>query len=275
MRLRDDFIGSCGRALRRCVAGLPVLPAAAVLASRGILRAGWHGTGGPDTAGYAGRVVAHAGQAAAFRCGSMPASLGTALCGHRHRRPARVPVPRLAVRARRRGGRDPAAGGGGAAAPVGVLAGAARGRGVRHGLGLPGAAAASSDPGHPRVRRLPVRPHRDRSDPLPHQRRRNHRQQTPTPPTSHSSTRGSFGAEQDPRVPVGSVQRTSFGISISYGEMPVARTPTSAAAGHQALGDRDVAALRAGGADALLRRQHPHPGSRGAARCRTASPTST
>ena len=38
---------------------------------------------------------------------------------------------------------------------------------------------------------------------------------------------GSFGADQDPRVPVGSVQRTSFGISISYGEMPVARTPTS------------------------------------------------
>ena len=38
---------------------------------------------------------------------------------------------------------------------------------------------------------------------------------------------GSFGADQDPRVPVGTVQRTSFGISISYGEMPVARTPTS------------------------------------------------
>ena len=38
---------------------------------------------------------------------------------------------------------------------------------------------------------------------------------------------GSFGADQDPRVPVGSVQRASFGISISYGEMPVARTPTS------------------------------------------------
>ena len=39
---------------------------------------------------------------------------------------------------------------------------------------------------------------------------------------------GSFGADQDPRVPVGSAQRTSFGISISYGEMPVARTPTAA-----------------------------------------------
>ena len=38
---------------------------------------------------------------------------------------------------------------------------------------------------------------------------------------------GSFGADQDPRVPVGSVQRSSFGISISYGAMPVARTPTS------------------------------------------------
>ena len=38
---------------------------------------------------------------------------------------------------------------------------------------------------------------------------------------------GSFGADQDPRVPVGTVQRSSFGISISYGEMPVARTPTS------------------------------------------------
>ena len=38
---------------------------------------------------------------------------------------------------------------------------------------------------------------------------------------------GSFGADQDPREPVGSVQRTSFGVSISYGEMPVARTPTS------------------------------------------------
>ena len=38
---------------------------------------------------------------------------------------------------------------------------------------------------------------------------------------------GSFGADQDPRVPVGTVQRTSFGISISYGDMPVARTPTS------------------------------------------------
>ena len=38
---------------------------------------------------------------------------------------------------------------------------------------------------------------------------------------------GSFGAEQDPRVPIGSVERTSFGISISSGEMPIARTPTS------------------------------------------------
>ena len=38
---------------------------------------------------------------------------------------------------------------------------------------------------------------------------------------------GSFGADQDPRVPVGSVERTSFGISISYPEMPVARTPVS------------------------------------------------
>ena len=38
---------------------------------------------------------------------------------------------------------------------------------------------------------------------------------------------GSFGADQDPRVPIGSVQRSSFGISISYGEMPVARIPTS------------------------------------------------
>ena len=35
-----------------------------------------------------------------------------------------------------------------------------------------------------------------------------------------------------------------------------------ATTGHQALGDRDVAALRAGGAHALLRRQHPHPGQR-------------
>ena len=37
----------------------------------------------------------------------------------------------------------------------------------------------------------------------------------------------SFGEDQDPRVPVGMVQRTSFGISISSGEMPVARTPAS------------------------------------------------
>ena len=38
---------------------------------------------------------------------------------------------------------------------------------------------------------------------------------------------GSFGADQDPRVPVGTVQRTPFGISISSGEMPIACTPTS------------------------------------------------
>ena len=38
---------------------------------------------------------------------------------------------------------------------------------------------------------------------------------------------GSFGADQDPRVPVGSPQRTSFGISIDYDEMPIARTPAS------------------------------------------------
>ena len=38
---------------------------------------------------------------------------------------------------------------------------------------------------------------------------------------------GSFGADQDPRVPVGTVERSSLGISITYGEMPVARTPTS------------------------------------------------
>ena len=38
---------------------------------------------------------------------------------------------------------------------------------------------------------------------------------------------GSFGADQNPRVPVGSVQRTSFGIAISYPEMPVACMPVS------------------------------------------------
>ena len=38
---------------------------------------------------------------------------------------------------------------------------------------------------------------------------------------------GSFGADQDPRVPVGTVQRTAFGISINSGETPIARTPTS------------------------------------------------
>ena len=92
--------------------------------------------------GTHGRLVAHAGRTAAFGSGSMPASLGSALQGHRHQRPARVPVPRLAVRARRRRGRDPATGGGGAAAPVGVPAGAAHGRGLRHGLDLPGAATA-------------------------------------------------------------------------------------------------------------------------------------
>ena len=177
MRLRDDFVGSCDRALRRCVAGLPVLSAAAVLAPRGLLRADRYSARGPDAAGHAGRLVAHRGRTAALRSGPMPASLGSALCGHRHRRPARVPVPRLAVRARRRRGRDPATGGGGAAAPVGVPSGAARGRGARHGLDLPGAAAAGSDPDHPRVRRPPIRPHRDRGDPLRRQRRCNHRQQ--------------------------------------------------------------------------------------------------
>ena len=38
---------------------------------------------------------------------------------------------------------------------------------------------------------------------------------------------GSFGADQDPRVPVGSPQPTSFGICIDYDEMPIARTPAS------------------------------------------------
>ena len=37
----------------------------------------------------------------------------------------------------------------------------------------------------------------------------------------------SFGADQDPQIGMGSVERTPFGISISLEEMPVARTPTS------------------------------------------------
>ena len=75
----------------------------------------------------------------------------------------------------------------------------------------------------PEVRGLPVRTHRDRSDPLPRQRRRDHRQQHRLHPRRIRPL-GSFGADQDPRVPVGTVQRSCFGISISYGEMPVART---------------------------------------------------
>ena len=188
MRFRDDFVGSCDRVRRRCAAGLLFLASAAVLASRGFLRAGWCGTRGPDAAGHASRLVAHAGRAAALGCGSMPASLGSALQGHRHQRPARVPVPRLAVRTRRCGGRDPPTGGGGVTAPVGVPAGAAHGRGIRHGLDLPGTAAAGSDPDHPRVRRPQVRPHRDRSDPLPRPAPQQSSTTTPTPPTSHSST---------------------------------------------------------------------------------------
>ena len=193
MRFRDDFVGSCGRARRRCVAGLPVLPAAAVLAPRRFLRAGRYGTGGPDAAGHASRLVAYAGRTVVFGSGSMPASLGSALQGHRRQRPARVPVPRLAVRTRGHRGRDPATGGGGVAAPVGVPAGVAHGRGVRHGLDLAGAAAAGSDPSHPRVRRLPVRTHRGRSDPLPRQRGRNHRQQHRLHPRRIRPTRAPSG----------------------------------------------------------------------------------
>ena len=261
MRFHDDFGGSCDRVRRWCLAGLPVLPAAAVLAPRGFLRAGWYGTRVPDAAGHASRLVAHAGRAAAFRCGSMPASLGSALQRHRHRRPARVPVPRLAVRARRRRGRDPAAGGGGAAAPVGVPAGAAGGRGVRHGLDLPGAAAARSDPDHPRVRRLPVRPHRDRSDPLPRQRRRDHRQQHRLHPRRirpHGLLRRGSRPASAGRVGATFLFRHHDQLR-GDADRPHSHFATT---GHQAVGDRDVVALRAGGADALLRRQHPHPGQR-------------
>ena len=207
-------------------------------------------------------VVAHAGRTAPFGCGSMPASLGSALQGHRHQRPARVPVPRLAVRARRRRGRDPATGDGGVAAPVGVPAGAAHGRGVRHGLDLPGAAAASSDPDHPRVRRLPLRTHRDRSDPLPRQRRRNHRQQHRLHPRRIRPL-GLFRRGSRPAC-AGRVGAT-FLISASRSATGRCRSPALppwTATRQQAVGDRDVAALRAGGAHALLRRQHPHPGQR-------------
>ncbi|MEO1064627.1 MAG: Rieske 2Fe-2S domain-containing protein [Actinomycetota bacterium] len=38
---------------------------------------------------------------------------------------------------------------------------------------------------------------------------------------------GSFGADQDPRIPVSTATRTDFGIRIDSAEMPVARTPTS------------------------------------------------
>ena len=72
----------------------------AVLASRGFLRAGWHGARGPGAAEHARRVVAYAGRAAAFGSGSMPASLGSALqtprpetAGPHQARPARHRLP--------------------------------------------------------------------------------------------------------------------------------------------------------------------------------------
>ena len=86
---------------------------------------------------------------------------------------------------------------------------------------------------------------------------------------------GSFGADQDPRVPVGTVERTSFGISISYGEMPIARTPTSQQPGTRHSVTEMWLPFVQVGADALLRRQHPHPGQRVLPGRRTASPTST
>ncbi|MEM8745628.1 MAG: hypothetical protein AAGF91_02915, partial [Actinomycetota bacterium] len=37
---------------------------------------------------------------------------------------------------------------------------------------------------------------------------------------------GSFGADQDPRIPVSTATRTEFGLRIESPEMPVARTPS-------------------------------------------------
>ena len=114
------------------------------------------------------------------------------------------------------GGRGPAAGGGGVAAPVGVPAGAAHGRGARHGLDLPGAAAvwlrsrpspSSKTPGFDRIEVGVIRYHASAAAIIDNNTDSTH------VAFVHS---GSFGADQDPRVPVGSVQRSSFGISISY-----------------------------------------------------------
>ena len=215
MRFRDDFVGSCGRALRPCVAGLPARSTAAVLAPRRFLRAGWNGTRGPDAAGHAGRVVAHAGRAAAFRCGSVPASVGSALEGHYHQRPARLPVPRLAVRARRGCGRDPATGGGGVAAPVGVPAGAVR------------LSRRAAWPGSPwsRSRRLPIPTIPEFEDSRFERIEigviRYHASAAAIIDNNTDSTHvafvhsGSFGADQDPRVPVGNGDNAPLSVSRS------------------------------------------------------------
>ena len=117
-------------------------------------------------------------------------------------------------------------GGWSVAAPVGVPAGAAHGRGLWHGLDLPGAATAGpiptipefEDPRFDRIEIGVIRYHASAAAIIDNNTDSTH------VAFVHS---GSFGADQDPRVPVGSVKRSAFGISISYGEMPVARTPTS------------------------------------------------
>ena len=64
---------------------------------------------------------------------------------------------------------------------------------------------------------------------------------------------GSFGADQDPRVPVG-IRATLLFRHLDQLRGDAGRPHSHlATTGHQALGDRDVVAVRAGGADALLR----------------------
>ena len=156
--------------------------------------------------------------------------------------PSTTPLPTFSRRLRYCGCR--------VAAAVAVPAGAAHGRGVRHGLDLPG--AAGSDPNHARVRGLPVRPHRGRSDPLPHQRRRHHRQQHRLHPRRIRPL-GLLRRGSRPAC-AGRVGATNLFRHLDQlrgdADRPHSHLATT---GHQALGDRDVAALRAGGADALLR----------------------
>ena len=213
------------RITRRCAAGRPGACVATVLASGCPLRTDRGGARGPDAAGHAGRVVARRRRAAALGPGPVPSSLGQlskgTVTGGRLVCPyhgwqfgpdgAVVEIPQLEE---------------GATLPPACLQLLA----ATEALGM---AWISLEP-QPHVPVPAIAEFEDTSfDRIEVGVIRYRTSAAAIIDNNTDSTHiafvhsGSFGADQDPQVEVGSVQRTSFGISISYPEMPIARTPTS------------------------------------------------